>query len=330
MTDPSLSANLEQVDGIEIVRLADRTRAIEIRIAPSIGNIAYAFTVNGQNALWFPYASPAELKAKPVLCGIPFLAPWANRIDGDSYWVNGREYRLNPALANLRRDSHQKPIHGLLLFSPFWVRESYGADASSAWSTSRLEFWKYPELMAQFPFAHDIVMTHRLENGALQVETTLGNLSTEPMPVAVGFHPYFQLHDCPRDDWSAHLPAREHLLLDSNLIPTGACEPSPFPDPHLLRTRPLDDGFASLVSDADGRARFWVAGKKQKITVAYGPQFPIAVVYAPAGHDYICFEPMSAPTNAFNLAHSGLWLPPAAIPPGDQWTESFWVQPDGF
>ena len=330
MTDASLSANLEQADGIEIVRLADAARAIEVRIAPSIGNIAYQFTVNGKNVLWFPYGSPAELKAKPVLCGVPFLAPWANRIDGDSYWVNGREYRLNSALGNLRRDSHQNPIHGLVLFSPLWVRESPGADARSAWSTSRLEFWKYPELMAQFPFAHEIVMTHRLENGALQVETTLLNRSAEPMPVAVGFHPYFQLHDCPRNDWSAHLAAREHLLLDGSLIPTGAREPSPFSDPHPLRVRPLDDGFASLVADGDGRARLWVAGKTQKITVAYGPQFPIAVVYAPAGHDYICFEPMSAPTNAFNLAHSGAWPAPPTIPPGGQWNESFWVQPDGF
>src|SRR5262249_31804420 len=200
---------------------------------------------NGKNVLWFPYNSPLELKAKPVLCGIPFLAPWANRIDSDSYWVNGREYRLNPALGNLRRDSHQKSIHGLLLFSPLWTVESYGADAHSAWSTSRLEFWKHPELMAQFPFAHEIVMTHRLENGALQVETTLLNHSAEPMPVAVGFHPYFQLHDCPRDQWTAHLAARDHVLLDDSLIPTGAREPLPFSDPHPLRVRPLDDGFAN-------------------------------------------------------------------------------------
>jgi aldose 1-epimerase len=330
MIDPSLSANLEQVDGMEIVRLADRERAIEVRIVPSVGNIAYEFTVNGQNVLWFPYGSPAELKAKPVLCGIPFLAPWANRIDGNSYWVNGREYSLNPALGNLRLDSHQKPIHGLLLFSPLWVPQSYGADARSAWSCSRLEFWKHPELMAQFPFAHEIVMTHRLENGALQVETTMLNRSAEPIPVAVGFHPYFQLHDCPRDEWTAHLAARDHLLLDASLIPTGAREPSPFSDPHPLRARPLDDGFANLVLDSDGRARFWAAGTTQKITVAYGSQFSIAVVYAPAGHGYICFEPMSAPTNAFNLAHVGAWPAPTQIQPDGQWSESFLIQPSGF
>jgi len=330
MTDPSLFATIEQVDSIETVRLADAARAIEVRIAPSIGNIAYTFTVNGKNVLRFPYHSPAELKATPVLCGIPFLAPWANRIDGDSYWVNGREYHLNPALGNLRRDSHQKPIHGLLLFTPFWIRESHGADARSAWTTSRLEFWKHPELMAQFPFAHDIVMTHRLENGILQVETTLVNRSAEPMPVAIGFHTYFQLHDCARDEWSVHLAAREHLPLDDFLIPTGAREPLPFADPHPLRARPLDDAFANLIADSDGRARFWAAGNAQKITVAYGPQFPIAVVYAPAGHDYFCFEPMAAPTNAFNLAHAGAWPAPAAVPPGGQWTESFWIQPSGF
>src|SRR5215467_7956329 len=101
MTEHSLSAVVEQVDAMEIVRLADAARGVEVRIAPSIGNIAYSFTVNGKNVLWFPYSTPGELKTKPVLCGIPFLAPWANRIDGDSYWVNGREFHLNPALGNL-------------------------------------------------------------------------------------------------------------------------------------------------------------------------------------------------------------------------------------
>ena len=104
----------------------------------------------------------------------------------------------------------------------------------------------------------------------------------------------------------------------------------PFSDPHSLVSGDLDDGFANLIADSDGRARFWVAGKAQKITVAYGPQFPIAVVYAPSAHDYICFEPMAAPTNAFNLAHAGVWPAPATIPPGGQWTETFWIQPSGF
>lgn len=316
--------------GIDVVRLADAGRGMEVALIPSIGNMAYRFTVNGKNLLWVPFADPAGLNEQHAFCGIPFLAPWANRIDGDAYWINGRQFVLNPALGNLRRDSHQKPIHGLLNFSSAWMLIGAGSDARSAYATSRLEFWRYPELMAQFPFAHSLTMTCRLEDGSLTVETSVENHATEPMPVALGYHPYFQLHDAPRDDWMVHLAARHHLRLDEYLIPTGASEAVTFADPHPLSARQLDDVFDGLIRDQDGMARFWVQGKHQRITVAYGPKYRVAVVYAPQGKDFICFEPMAAVTNAFNLAHAGRYDELQVIEPGGEWREIFQITPTGF
>jgi aldose 1-epimerase len=319
-----------RVGGVETIRLADGARAMQVMVAPSVGNMAYAFTVGGKNILWFPFSGPDALQAQPAFCGIPFLAPWANRIDGDEYWINGRKYILNAALGNLRRDAHQKPIHGLLNFSSAWFLVAAGADERSAYTTSRLEFWKHPALMAQFPFAHSITMTHRLEDGSLAVETSLENHAGEPMPVAVGFHPYFQLHDTPRDEWQVHLAARDHLPLDEHLIPTGARDPVAFADPHPLRLGPLDDVFTGLIRDADGLARFSVQGKQEKITVEYGPRYGVAVVYAPQGKGFICFEPMAAVTNAFNLAHAGRCGELQIVPPGGEWRETFRIIPTGF
>lgn len=320
----------ERVGSVDTVRLVDGGRAMEVRVARSIGNMAYAFTVAGKDILWFPFSSPDALKAQPALCGIPLLAPWANRIDDDAYWVNGKKYLLNPALGNLRRDPHQKPIHGLLNFSPDWSLIATGADDRSAYTTSRLELSSHPELMAQFPFAHSITMTHRLADGSLTVETRLENRAAEPMPVAVGFHPYFQLHDAPRDEWRVHLAARDHLLLDEYLIPTGARDPVSFANPHPLRVRQLDDVFTGLIRDADELARFWVQGRQEKITVEYGPKYRVAVVYAPEGKDFICFEPMSAITNAFNLAHAGRYAELQFVAPGAEWREIFRITPTGF
>jgi len=157
------------------------------------------------------------------------------------------------------------------------------------------------------PFAHSIEMTYRLQDGALEVVTRIENHSTEPMPVAVGYHPYFRLHDAPRDQWTVHLAARDRLVLSKELIPTGEREPANFPDPMPLAGAKLDDVFSPLERDADGRAEFWVQGKRERISVIYGPKYTVAVVYAPAGRDFLCFEPMSAITNAFNLAHAGLY-----------------------
>jgi aldose 1-epimerase len=286
--------------------------------------------VNGKNAFWFPFRSPAELREKPTLCGNPFLAPWANRIDGDAFWANGHKYLLNADLGNLRRDQKKNPIHGVLNFSPAWKLVSAEADMKSAWASSRLEFWRHPEMMAQFPFAHTITMTYRLSGGVLEVETTLENHSGDPMPVAIGYHPYFRLHDAPRDSWKVHLAAKDQVLLNSSLIPTGERKPATFSDPHPLAGTQLDDVFTNLVRGGDGRSQFWVDGKKERVTVTYGPKYQVAVVYAPAGRDFICFEPMAAITNAFNLAHAGQYKELQSVPAGGQWKESFWISATGF
>ena len=66
------------------------------------------------------------------------------------------------------------------------------------------------------------------------------------------------------------------------------------------------------------------------MSVIYGPKCSVAVVFAPPGKGFICFEPMSAITNAFNLAQRGLYKELQSIPPGGMWRESFWIVPGGF
>ncbi|MFN0170926.1 MAG: aldose 1-epimerase [Bryobacteraceae bacterium] len=319
-----------QVDGIAVVHLEDTARHVEVSIAPSIGNLAYEMKVNGKNLFWVPFQSLGEMKANPALCGNPFLAPFANRIDQDAFYVEGRKYLLNGELGNLRRDGNQKPIHGLLMFSHLWKVIEHHADGGAAWVTSHLEFWKHPELMAQFPFAHSLYMTYRLSKGVLEVETEIRNLSAASMPVAIGYHPYFRLHDAPRDEWTVHVAAKRHYSLSPQLIPTGETEAVNLPDPVSLATTQLDDVFGGLVRGSDGRAEFWVKGKKETVSVTYGPKYPVAVIYAPKGREFICFEPMSAITNAFNLAHGGVYKEMQTIPPGGTWKESFWIRGTGF
>ena len=324
---PNYSATRVTVDGLEVVKLTDAARKVEVSIVPRIGNIAYELKVDGKNMLHFPFASLAEFQAKPTLCGVPFLAPWANRLDQPAFYANGKKFLLNPDLGNLRFDGNHLPIHGLLTFSPLWQVVDVKATGTAATVTSRLEFWKYPELMAQFPFAHTISMTYRLAGGVLEVTTALKNLSSNPMPVSIGFHPYFTLHDAPRDSWKAHLAAREHVTLSKQLVPTGERKPVEFPDPFPLAGAQLDDVFTDLVRGKDGRAEFRVEGKSEKISVFYGPKYTVAVAYAPPGRDFICFEPMAALTNGMNMAHAGSYKELQSVEPGGEWRESFWIAP---
>jgi aldose 1-epimerase len=319
------SAQKLTVDSIETIRLADSANGIEVSICPSIGNIAYDMRANGKPILNSPLAL-SEWKKHPTQAGIPFLAPWANRLDDDAFWANGKHYLLNPGAIELRRDASGLPIHGLLLFASAWQVAELHSDPEAAQVTSRLEFWKHPEWMAQFPFAHSIEMTHRLSGGILEVRTTIENHSTDPMPLVIGFHPWYQIPEVPRHQWKVHLPVREHYLLSPKLIPTGDTKPMDLPDPVPLAGLQLDDLFGGIEPNGE----FSVEAEGRKVSVRFGPKFPIAICYAPETHDVVCFEPMTGLTDGFNLAHEGIFRNLQSIPSGENWTESFWIRPSGF
>lgn len=318
----------ETVDGIPVVLLSDRTNQVEVRVVPSIGNNAFSMKIKGQEIFWSNNQSLGQLKEKLTLVGNPFLAPWANRINGSSYWANGQEYQLNSGLGNVRRDGNQKPIHGLLMFSDQWkVVESNTTDGALV--KSRLEFFRHPQWLAQFPFAHAIEMTYRLKDGSLEVITEIENLSDAKMPVAIGYHPYYKIPG-ERDSWSVHIPAKKHVSLSAELVPTGEQTDVSLADPFSLKGTQQDDVYTSLIRDAQGNAEFWVSNGKQKLSFVFGPKYKVGVVYAPPGRDFICFEPMAAVTDAFNQNHAGKYPDLQSIEPGGKWRESWWIRSSGF
>jgi aldose 1-epimerase len=315
-----------------IVRLSDAVHGVEVSVAPGIGNRAYEMKVHGKNILYFPFSDAGEFQKRPRLCGIPFLAPWADLLSEPAFWANGKRYAFNLDLGNVRGNM---PIHGLLVTSPLWRVTEVAADARSAHVTSRLEFWRYPDLAAQWPFAHEYEITYSLADGALEVRTTIANLSTEAMPVVIGYHSFFQIPDVPRDEWTAHLPARIHVVPGEHNIPTGEMRPLDMPNPLPLRGRTLDDGFTDFERDSDGRARFWVESAGKKVETLLGPKYNVATVWLPNGpggqpREFICFEPLSTIINGVNLAHEGKWNGLQTVPAGAKWTESFWVRASGL
>ena len=78
------------------------------------------------------------------------------------------------------------------------------------------------------------------------IEVTVENLSSQPMPLSLGYHPYFQLNDSPRDEWKVTLAARESVVLSNLLVPTGERKPIEFSNPYPLAGRVLDNVFTGL------------------------------------------------------------------------------------
>jgi aldose 1-epimerase len=329
----------------DVVTLSDRTTATEVEVVPSVGNIATAMRVKGHNVLRYPHASLADFKARPGATGIPFMAPWANRLDEQAFFANGRRHAFDMSLGNIRGEV---PIHGFVTTTNQWRVVDVGAARHTAWVTSRLDFYRQPAWMRQWPYAHTIEMTYRLAEGVLEVATVISNMSDEPMPIAVGFHPYFQLTDSQRDNWSVSLGARTRWVLDARKVPTGATEPAErlIDTPRApLGPLNLDDVFSDLLRDAAGRSTTTIWGKQQRLDVVLGPSYRSVVVWAPnpsgqgrggqgdsppAERNFICIEPMAGITNAVNMAHRGQYTELQTVAPGATWRASFWVKPSGF
>ena len=322
-----------------VVELNDAASQTSVSILPSLGNIAVEMKVKGHNVLRFPFQTAAEYKGGTGSIGIPFLAPWADRLDEQAFYANGKRYAFDMALGNVRGTN---PIHGFLMNVPDWQVVDVRADGQSAWVTSRLEFFRQPQWMKQFPFAHTIEMTHRLRDGVLEVATKIENMSVDPMPVAIGFHPFFQLTDSPRDDWTLSVAARTHWPVGESKMPTGVPQPIEkfFSTPAAVQLAPLelDDVFSDLVRDARGQATMSLKGKAQRLDVVFGANYRAVVVYAPkpepgqdpSARNFICIEPVVAIINGLNLAHKGVYQDLQSIAPGGVWQESFWIRPGGF
>ena len=328
----------------ETVLLEDTKNQTVVSILPAVGNIAFSMKVKGQEILRWPYASIEEFKSRPARSGIPFMGPWANRLDEQAFYANGKRYAFDMSLGNI---NGAIPIHGFLSTTDQWQVVEAKADGKSAWITSRLEFFKQPMWMKQFPFAHTIEMTYQLQDGILQVLTKITNMSSEPMPVAVGFHPYYKLTDSNREDWTISVGARKHWLLSSQKIPTGETESVekffPNSEAAALKDYNLDDVFSDLALDAQGRAHMIVKGKRQQLdimldrnwraVVIWSPQPAVTAAAAQPGQgdpNFIAFEPMAGITDAMNLAHKGLYKELQSIPSGGSWEARFWVKPSGF
>jgi len=240
--------------------------------------------------------------------GIPFLFPWANRLAGFQYDVAGRGVTLSPHLALLRYDENGLPMHGMM-----WPHLQWQTVESAPDSLTASFDWSHPRGLVVFPYPCRLTMTATVSPASLTIETTLAATSDIAVPVSFGFHPYLGLPDVPRKDWRVHLPPMRHLTLDARKIPTGAAEPFGGLD-DLLGTRAFDDGFALLGE----QVTLSVAAGGHRLSVDLLDGYPYTQVYAPLGHAYLAFEPMTAPANAL-ISGDGLRL----VQPGDSFSAKF-------
>jgi aldose 1-epimerase len=226
--------------------------------------------------------------------GIPILHPWANRLARWGYAVGDVRVDLPSGSPLVHDDGRGLPIHGLVAGCPHWRVRKCDAASDGARLVAELDAAARPELLALFPFPHVLRMEVVLRDSTLEITTVLRATGDRAVPVAFGYHPYFRLPELPRPQWEVEVPVRRRMLLDERFLPTGRSEPVRI-EPSPLGERIFDDLFTEL----EPAPVFALSGGGRRLEVAFGEAYRIAVVYAPAADDVVCFEPMTAPTNPF-------------------------------
>lgn len=277
--------------------------AVGATFLPELGMLGASLRHRGEELLALP-GGLGGYRAGEVT-GLPLLAPWANRLGERRYEAAGVVVDLEGL--SLHTDDQGLPIHGTMSAQPGWKV----VEATEHSFTARFDFDERPDLLASFPFPHELRVDVALAATTLRVATTLTPSTDRAVPVSFGYHPYLRLPGVSREDVRLRLPARRHVELDQRGLPTGVAHTEDAED-ERLGSRTFDDLY-----ELDDDRRLVLTGGGRRLALELEEGYPFAQVFTPEAADSVCLEPMTAPVNALVDGRCAL------VGPGATFTAAF-------
>lgn len=271
----------------------------EITLLPSRGGVVAAarFSNGTQTHQVFDgYASPDDEVAAAWSKG-HFLLPFPNRLDGGRYTFEGKTYQFPINEHEGRHNLHgfPKPLMMRLL-----SQQSIDNHLVTVLKGS-FEGTDY------FPFPFDLYLEYALSETGLSITTRLQNCGATPMPIGLGWHPYFQLDTATVDELSLQLIACDRVEIDARMMPTGEKTPfRTFEHQNIIGKTQFDhcffiknQGFGSSTKQIIATLKsttlqldFW-----QMVGEGACNYFQL---FIPEHRNSIAIEPMTCNVNAFN------------------------------
>jgi aldose 1-epimerase len=304
-------ATAPPAEGFDSITLTSADGSTSAEFVPGANMVCCSLVVDGAELLDRRRGVRAYAEQGKTM-GIPLLYPWANRLARFGYEAAGKQVSLSEDDARIPRDDNGLPIHGVLPGLLRWdVVEKSGSGPSDAVAAELR--WTSDELLELFPFPHEVRCEAALGKSELKLTTTVTASGGGPVPVSFGYHPYTRVPGAGRDEWLISLGATDRLVLDDRSIPTGERTPV-VREPFALAGVSLDDGYDA----ASAPAEFSAAAAGNKLSVEFLAGYSYAQAFAPPGQEFICFEPMTAPTNALGSG-DGLTV----VGPGESYRATF-------
>jgi aldose 1-epimerase len=283
---------------------------LEATFLPELNMLGVSLRLGGEEFLALP-GGVATYRRRHAT-GLPLLAPWANRLDGWAYRV-GR-VRVSLDGLDLTIDQNGLPIHGTT-----W-RESWNLNAAKArGGTASLQAslaYDRPDQLAAFPFPHELLVAAQVDGRVLSIDTSVRATGDRGVPISFGYHPYLRLPSGRRDRWRLVLPDRKHLELSTGGIPTGRATAEPA-EADVVGARTFDD----LYELGETRTAE-LEGPSHRLRMSFVSGYPFMQIYAPPRENFVCLEPMTAPTNALTAGTC------PTIQPGGTFAARFSIRPE--
>ncbi len=214
------------------------------------------------------------------------LVPFSNRVMGGRFEFGGREYRLEPNMP-----PYPHPLHGHGWTARWEVRNKSATTATLAFSHDEDDY----------PSSYEAVQKFKLSESGLTITFELRNTGKEAMPCGLGLHPFFPKPD----DTVLETTTKTVWLNLDNGDPAARIdvpERWSFAGGKPLGDVQLDNCFDGW--DKSATITWPSRGLRIRLT-AEGPAEHV-VIYAPAGQQFVCVEPVTNANNAFNLSQRGV------------------------
>jgi aldose 1-epimerase len=225
-----------------------------------------------------PMASDADTSDPDELACYP-LVPWSNRIAQGRFTApDGRAIVIEP-----NRVGERFPLHGYGWQRPWEVSARHEHNVTLVLDHTGLGT----------PFDFVSMIRYELEGATFSVTLSVTNRGL-PMYFGLGLHPWL-----PRSPkLRLRAPAREMWATDINNLPVTRARPAPefdFSQEMELPNEGVDNAFTGW----DGHAQ--IVWPEMGLTLQLHSDVRCYQLYAPAGKDFFCLEPVDHPANAHNL-----------------------------
>lgn len=248
--------------------------------------------------------------------GGAILLPYPNRIRGTlaqdgttiETTIDGQQATLPANWHGKNPGAEVHAMHGLILSSDFKdVKHQNGPTQSTV--SALLHAGNFG---GHWLSQTDVSVQVILKDSTLDILVTAKNVGKQPLPMAIGAHPYFEFPSGNRAQARIQVPAEERVLVDNydNVFPAGQVEPvkgTPYdftaPGGKPLGSLFLDECFTNLQRDAEGRVVVNVTDPAANYGVrvtALSPEIKAIQVYAPPDKNFVAVEPQFNLSDPYN------------------------------